>query len=121
MSLNRYQDYKTQSVLTMTPGEMLILLYDELLKRLIKAEIALDAENYEVFDQSVTRCVEIVKYLKDTLNYQYAISQELRQMYDFYIMELGRISAGRQKAVIQELLPLVRELRDTFQEADKRA
>lgn len=119
--MNKYHEYKTQSVLTMTPGEMLILLYDELVKRLVRAEFALDKQEYELFESSIKRCVEIVKYLKDTLNYQYSISQELRQMYDFYIMELGRISAGRNKEVIKELVPLVKELRDTFQEAAKLA
>ena len=35
-----YQHYKEQTVNTMTPGEMLNLLYDELLKRLTMAELA---------------------------------------------------------------------------------
>ena len=120
MNLNKYQEYKTQSVLTMTPGEMLILLYDEMLKRLTRAEFALDKQEYELFDQSIARCVDIVKYLKDTLDYQYDISRELRHMYDFFMMELGRISAGRKKEIIKELIPLVKDLRDTFQEAAKK-
>lgn len=121
MNLNKYQQYKTQSVLTMTPGEMLILLYDELLKRLSRANYALEQEDYVLFEQSVTRSVEIVTYLKDTLDYKYDISQELRNMYDFFILELGRISAGRSKQVIEELIPLVKDLRNTFDEAAKRA
>lgn len=120
MNLNKYQQYKTQSVLTMTPGEMLVLLYDELLKRLSRAEFALEKEEYELFEQSITRCVDIVVYFKDTLDYKFEISQELRAMYDFFILELGRIKAGRSKEVINELMPLVRELRDTFDEAAKR-
>ncbi|MCI8645245.1 MAG: flagellar export chaperone FliS [Firmicutes bacterium] len=119
MALNGYQQYKEQSVMTMTPGEMLLLLYDELLKRLMRAELALDKEEYELFGQSVTRCKEIVQYLKDTLNYEYPISHELRQMYDFFLYELSRIEAGRKKEVITELKPLVKELREAFQEAGK--
>lgn len=119
MGLNGYQQYKEQSVMTMTPGEMLLLLYDELLKRLMRAELALDKEEYELFSHSVTRCKEIVQYLKDTLNYEYPISQELRQMYDFFLYELSRIEAGRKKEVIVELKPLVKDLREAFQEAEK--
>lgn len=120
MNLNKYQQYKTQSVLTMTQGEMLVLLYDELLKRLSRARFSLDQEDYVLFEQSVTRCVDIVTYLKDTLDYKYDISRELRNMYDFFILELGRLSAGRNKAVIEELVPLVKDLRNTFEEAAKR-
>lgn len=114
-----YEQYKMQSVNTMTQGEMLLLLYDELLKRLTKAKLALDEEIYGVFEQSVTRSVEIVQYLKNTLNMQYEISAELRQMYDFFLYELARLQAGRNSAVIDELKPLVADLRDAFKEANK--
>ncbi len=118
---NGYQEYKTQSVMTMTPGEMLLLLYDEMVKRLLRAELALDKEDYVLFDASVERCRDIVKYLKDTLNFKYDISRELNRMYDFFLYELSRLSAGRKKEVIGELTPLVKELREAFAEAAKKA
>ncbi|MBA4698862.1 MAG: flagellar export chaperone FliS [Ruminococcus sp.] len=119
MNGNGYQQYKEQSVMTMTQGELLLLLYDELLKRLKRAEIALGMENYELFEQSVGRSVEIVNYLKDTLNHNYTISMELGNMYDFFIYELSRLQAGRKKETIQELQPLVKDLRDAFAAAEK--
>ncbi len=118
---NGYQEYKTQSVMTMTPGEMLLLLYDEMTKRLKRAELALDKEDYVLFDASVERCRDIVRYLKDTLNFNYDISRELNAMYDFFLYELSRLSAGRKKEIIGELTPLVRELREAFAEAAKKA
>lgn len=120
MNGNGYQQYKQQSVMTMTSGEMLLLLYDELLKRLTRAEMSLDAGNNEVFEQSADRCVEIVRYLKDTLNYEYEISRELDNMYNFFIYELGRLKAARKKEIAQEMKPLVKELREAFSEAEKK-
>ena len=121
MYQNRYQQYKMQSVNTMTRSEMLLLLYDELIKRLTRAQIALDDKNYDLFDKSVKRSREIVEYLNKTLNMEYRISYELRRMYEFFLYELGRLQAGRNSAVIQELKPLVAELRDAFKEASKKA
>lgn len=122
MSLNKgYQQYKEQSIMTMTAGEMLLLLYDELLKRLTRAELALDNQDYELFNQSITRSKEIVKYLNSTLNFEYDISRQLRQMYEFFLYELSRAEAGRNKVAIAELKPLVKELREAFQEAGKMA
>ena len=60
---NGYQQYKEQSVMTMTSGEMLLLLYDELLKRLTRAELALDKEDFDLFSKSVHRSREIIQYL----------------------------------------------------------
>ncbi len=120
MNANRgYTQYKEQAVMTMTSSEMLLLLYDELLKRLKRAELALEKEDYELFTASITRSKDIVRYLKNSLDYQYAISRELRRMYDFFLYELSRIEAGRRKDVIGELKPLVKDLRDTFEEAGK--
>lgn len=114
-----YQHYKEQTVNTMTPGEMLNLLYDELLKRLTRAELALEKEDYELFEQSVQRAVDIVTYLKDTLNHNYEISAELRRMYDFFLYEFSRIRAGRNSDVIEEVRPLIIDLRDAFKEAQR--
>lgn len=120
MNVNRgYEQYKEQAVMTMTSSEMLLLLYDELLKRLMRAELALEKKDYELFTASITRSKDIVRYLKNSLDYQYAISRELRRMYDFFLYELSRIEAGRRKDVIGELKPLVKDLRDTFEEAGK--
>lgn len=116
-----YQHYKEQSVNTMTAGEMLILLYDEVLKRLTRAELALEKKDYVLFEQSIDRSTDIIYYLKDTLDNQYQISSELNRMYDFFIFELSRIKAGRRPEVIKELKPLVDELRGAFREAEKRA
>ncbi|MBW4844705.1 MAG: flagellar export chaperone FliS [Lachnospiraceae bacterium] len=119
MNAYGYQNYKAQTVNTMTPGEMLGLLYDELLKRLTKAELALEKEDYILFDQSMQRSVEIVNYLKNTLNHKYEISSELKRLYDFFLYEFSRISAGRNPKVIEEVRPLIVELRDAFKEAQK--
>lgn len=117
MYQNGYEQYKMQSVNTMTRGEMLLLLYDELIKRLIRAQIALENKDYDLFDKSVRRSKEIIQYLDKTLNMEYEISYELRRMYEFFLYELSRLQAGRNSAVIQELKPLVAELRDAFKEA----
>ena len=77
-----YQQYKTQSINTMTKAEMLILLYDELIKRLTRAEMALKNQNFTAFDEAVTRCKEIVDYLASTLDKKYDISKELSKMYE---------------------------------------
>lgn len=119
MYMNGYDQYKQQSINTMTSGELLLLLYDELVKRLLRAELALDQENYELFDQSIKRCQEIVQYLDDTLDHQYPISAELSRLYEYFQFQLGRISVGRRKSVLQELRPYIEDLRSSFREAEK--
>lgn len=119
--VNGYAQYKTQSVSTMTQGELLILLYDEVSKRLLRAEMAIASEDWQIFDESVNRAVEIINHLVRSLDMQYEISASLYRMYDFFLFKLAKIRAGRKKEDIEELKPLVKELRDTFKEADRLA
>lgn len=121
MYQNGYQQYKMQSVNTMTRSEMLLLLYDELIKRLTRAQIALGDKNYDLFEKSVQRSRDIVHYLDQTLDMEYQISYELRRMYEFFLFELSRLQAGRNPVVVDELKPLVADLRDAFKEASKSA
>lgn len=103
----------------MTPGEMLILLYDELLKRLMRAELSLKNKDYQVFEQSIQRSIDIVLYLKKTLDNKYQISTELKPMYDFFLYQFSRVKAKRDTTLIVEIRPLIVELRDAFAQAQK--
>lgn len=119
MDRRGYQQYKQQSVGSMTPGELLLLLYDELVKRATMASIALDKGQFDAFEAAVDRCTDIVNYLDETLDRQYPISQDLSRMYDFFTYELGRIKVGRNKKELERLRPMLSDLRDTFRIAEK--
>ena len=114
-----YEQYKEQSINTMTKGEQLVLLFDEVVKNLKKSEIAIETKNYELLDVSIQKDIDIVRYLISILDWSIPISNELYRMYDFFLYEFNRIKAGRNADVIEEVKELVIEMRDAFREADK--
>jgi flagellar protein FliS len=114
-----YEQYKEQTVNTMTQGELLLLLYDELVKRLTQAELAQGKENWELFEASVQRSIEIVKYLDDTLDRQYDVSGNLDKLYEYMTYELGRAKIGHRKEPLEHGKNMAVELRDAFREAQK--
>ena len=119
MDMRGYQQYKQQSVNSMTPGELLLLLYDELVKRATMASIALDKGDFPTFEAAVQRCSDIVNYLDETLDRQYPISHDLSRLYEYFTYQLGRIKIGRNKKELEQLRPMLAELRDTFHMAEK--
>lgn len=121
MNASGYQAYKNQSIFTMTQGELLLTLYDELVKRLLQADLALRNQDYGIFEHSIGRSAEIVDYLNSTLDNRYQISVQLSRMYYFFKFYLARIEAGRDDEKIIELIELVKELRTAFYEANKKA
>lgn len=113
------QQYKEQMISTMTQGELLLLLYDELVKRLTQAELALGKELFPVFEASVQRSIEIVDYLDMTLDMQYPISHELARLYEYFTYELNRVKIGRRAEPLTHTKEKIMELRDAFRAAQK--
>ena len=119
MDARGYQQYKQQSISSMTPGELLMLLYDELVKRSTLASIAWEKKDWTAFEAALDRCTDIVNYLDETLDRKYPISRDLARMYDYFTYELGRVKIGRNKNVLERLRPMLVDLRDAFRAAEK--
>ena len=119
MDTRGYQQYKQQSINSMTPGELLMLLYDEAVKRSTLASIALDKQDWSTFEGAMDRCIDIVNYLDETLDRKYPISRDLSRMYDYFTYEMGRIKTGRNKKELARLRPMLVDMRDTFRAAEK--
>ena len=114
------QNYKAQSLTTMTQGELLNLLYDELVKRLLRGDMALEQGDFELFEASMQRCIDIVRYLDDTLDRRFEISRNLHRLYDFFCYDLNRIIIGRNRKELDKLRPMITELRDAFRAAERK-
>ncbi|MCI9352411.1 MAG: flagellar protein FliS [Lawsonibacter sp.] len=119
MDTRGYQQYKQQSINSMTPGELLMLLYDEAVKRSTLASIALDKQDWSTFEGAMDRCIDIVNYLDETLDRQYPISHDLSRMYEYFTYQMGRIKIGRNKAELERLRPMLADMRDAFRAAEK--
>ena len=66
--MSGYQKYKEQTIFSMSNIELLLLLYDEAISRLSKAELAVDDDNWNTFEDCLKRVAKIVRYLRDILD-----------------------------------------------------
>lgn len=121
MAVNAYAQYKKQSVMTMTQGEMLLKLYDEVLKQLVRGKQAIEEEDAETRNQALQKAQRILNYLRATLNFKYEVSNNLAALYDYFNQQIVRANIKRETAFLDEVFPMVQELRDAFCQADKMA
>jgi len=119
MAQNPYQKYQQQSVMTMTPGEMLLKLYDEVITQLSAAKQFNEEKDYQKANAAFQKAQKILRYLDQTLDPQYEISASLSALYDYFIRRLVDANLHKDNAPIEEVLPMISELRDTFMQADK--
>ena len=121
MQKNPYQTYKQQSVMTMTQGEMLNKLFEETVKQLSFAEVYLKDKDYNKTNDALQRAQRILNHLRATLNFDYEISNNLAALYEFFVSKIVEANIKKESGPIHEILPMVKELQETFIEADKRA
>jgi flagellar protein FliS len=74
--------------------------------------------DYANAESEVSRAQSIVTYLDSILDRKYDISRNLTQLYRFFNLQMIRVVAGRNAELIDELIPLVEDLKDTFKQAD---
>ena len=121
MALNPYQKYQQQSVMTMTRGEMLIQLYDGVIKNLNAVKHFNNEKKYSEANISSQKAQKILNYLDSTLDFKYDISNNLSSLYDYFNYRIVEANIHKDNAAVDEVLQMVTDLRDTFIQADKNA
>lgn len=119
IAANQYERYKQQSVMTMTQGEMVIKLWDEILKQLSSGVIFIEKKDLSQSNIALQKAQRILNHLRATLNFKYDLSNNLDSLYEFFINKI--IEANIQKVCepINEILPMITELRDSFAQAER--
>ncbi len=117
--LNPFEQYKKTSVNTMTKGELLILLFDEAIKKLNQSKLLIEYNDYESANISLEKTRKIFNHLIVTLDDKYQLSQDLADMYMFFNSQIIKAASMKSTKYIDDILPMVKDLRNTWAEADK--
>lgn len=117
--IDPYKNYKNISINTMTKGEQLILLFDKAIQRMVAASVMIDEKKYNEMNILLDKTVDIFNYLIVCLDKSFKLTPDLVKMYSFINSELIMSKIKKDKARIESILPIVRDLRDTWIEADK--
>jgi flagellar protein FliS len=119
LGTNPYQQYKEKSLAMLTPGEILVKLYEEMIKQLTLAKLKIDKKDFGAVHDCLTKCQAILATLSDSLDMRYPISADLRNLYIFLTKHILTANLKKDKKMVEDCIPIVRDLRDSFDEADK--
>lgn len=122
MAINKgYQRYKQNSVLTASPEELTLMLYDGCLKFMRQAKLFIEEKDVEKAHNAIIKAENIIDELNITLKMDYPIAKALRPLYTFILEKLYEANMTKDIAVIDEVYPMVEDLRNTWKEAMRRA
>lgn len=118
---NLYQQYKAQSLETLTKGEIVVKLFEEASKQISMGIFFANNGNSFKSYNCIAKAQKIIQTLEFSLDGRYAISVELKDMYLFLHAQLGKAAAEKDTERMKELLSLVDDLKTTFRQAEKLA
>jgi len=115
--------YQTQSILTASPGQLVLLMYDGALRFMAQARagFALPEDNprrIETIHTALLRAQAILSELRANLDMEAGgdIAANLDRLYDYHLRRLFECNLRKDEAPLIEVENLVRTLRDAWAE-----
>jgi flagellar secretion chaperone FliS len=103
--------------MTASPEELVLMLYNGIIRFVNEAKQAIDDKNIERAHNSITRAQDIVLELMSTLDMQYDISKNLYSIYDYISRRLIEANLKKDKVALDEVESLISDLKDTWGKA----
>ena len=116
---NPYGQYKQNSIMTASPQELTLMLYNGALKFIGMAKIHIEQKDIPKANESIKRAQDIIRELNITLNMDYPISTNVRSMYTYILEKLVDGNIYKEIQYLDEAAEIITELRDTWKEAMK--
>ena len=114
MITSPYEKYKSSSVQTSTPGQLVIMLYDGAI-RFVKAGLdGISSNDYAKANMNLGKAQTIISELMSTLNRSYDISKNLYSLYEYMNYLLIQTNIKKKVESGEEVLGYLQELRETW-------
>ena len=117
MQANAYQQYKQQAIVTMTPMETVLKLFSETEREVSRAIFFINNKEYASANDALIKGQRLIDTLRQSLDMKYEVSSNLDALYDFFLRQLLQANLKKDVEPLTEILPMLRELRETFNRA----
>ncbi|WP_028543965.1 flagellar export chaperone FliS [Paenibacillus taiwanensis] len=113
----RQQQYLKVQVETASPGELTLLLYQEMVKSLLRAKQLYSQHQYVDMNSNLHKVRSILNELIVTLNTDYDIAKDLYQLYMFYSQHIAQFIVKRDEQLLDEVLEFAKGMVETWKQA----
>ena len=115
-TINPYQAYQQNSVMTASPQELTLMLYNGCLKFIKLAKKAMAEKNFEDKNTNIIKAQKIIQEFQITLNHDIELSNNMAQMYEYIYTRLIEANTKNDLETLEEVEGYVVELRDTWKQ-----
>ena len=116
-----YAQYKNSKVLTASPAELTLMLYDGAIKFCNIAKDAIDHKDVQKAHENIIKAQKIIDYLRQTLDMKYPVAQDFENIYSYLSQRLIEANIKKDNEILEECAGHMRTMRDTWKEVMKTA
>jgi flagellar protein FliS len=117
MSLpNKYEQYNNNKIMTASPAELTLMLYEGAIKFCNIAIMGVEQKDISKAHTNIIKTEKIVDYLRTTLNMKYPVAQEFENIYVYLGRRLVEANLKKDKEILEEVCEHLRSVRDTWKE-----
>ena len=113
---NAYAQYNNSKVLTASPAELTLMLYEGAIKFCNIAISAIENKDVEKAHHNIVKTEKIIDYLRMTLDMKYKVAEDFERVYSYLARRLVEANMSKDQAILEEVNTHLRAMRDTWKE-----
>jgi flagellar secretion chaperone FliS len=117
MTNNPFAKIQQNSILTASPQELTLMLYNGAIKFTNQAIEAIKKKDMALAHEKIIRVEDIIQEFIASLDHQYAVAEDMKRMYDYIYSRLIEANIQKDSEILEEVNVFLREFRDTWKEA----
>lgn len=121
MLTNAYQQYQNNGIMTASPGELTLMLYNGAIKFINQGIEAIEKNDNQGAHNAIMKAQAIIQELRVTLDEGYDVSKQMDVLYVFVEDCLIEGNMTKEVKKLEDAREIVREFRDTWQQVLKTA
>lgn len=118
---NAYAQYSNNKILTASPAELTLMLYEGAIKFFNIAIIGIEQGNVQKSHDNIMKTQRIIEEFQITLNRDYPVSKDFDAVYSYLLRRLREANTTKKIAVLEEVLRHLRTMRDTWKEVMRKS
>ena len=111
-----YAQYNNSKILTASPAELTLMLYDGSIKFCNIAIDAVERKDAAKAHTNIVKVENIIDYLRKTLDIKYPVAQDFERMYVYLERRLVEANVKKDKEILEEINSHLHAIRDTWKE-----
>ncbi|CDC37651.1 MAG TPA: flagellar export chaperone FliS [Lachnospiraceae bacterium] len=116
-----YNAYLRSKVMTATPAELTLMLYEGAIKFVNKAIMSIEKDDVMGAHNNLMKTQRIIEELRASLDHKYPVAKEFDTVYEYILRRLVEANIKKDKDILEEVLEHLRTMRDTWKEVMKNA